>query len=1073
MSEVFDAGLVLNGLKDFQRRTVDYVFARMFDPSSPTTRFLVADEVGLGKTLVAKGVIAKTVEHMQRLGQKQVSVVYVCSNAGIAAQNVERLSLPGQSAYVESTRLTLLPLKTVQLKEHPVSFISFTPGTTFNQGAKRGRKDERRLIYQMLRELPGVSRVGLMRAMKGTAGEEGWALEAEWAQVFDEAIAAEYRNRVATDHELIQKLMSVCNAYADDDRRPWSEQETEGGHLTAELRRVLAKVCLSTLKPDLVILDEFQRFRELFEDVENNPAAELANALFNYAENTRVLLLSATPYKMYASDQEDEDHHGDFLRTVKFLKRDDQASMLALQDDLRDFRTDLLAVTSTDLDRLSALKARIESSLRAVMCRTERVGTTRLADAMVKECLITPELRPRDLKDFRWLEAVADKLQESGTLEYWKSSPYLLNFMKEYSHKRSLRSDQELSKSAIADLLSNSADRLLSPQDIDAYRAIDAANPKVRSLLNELDAQGLWRLLWMPASMPYWRPQGAFENVGSVTKHLIFSAWNVVPDAIASILSYEVERRIVEESGTSPTYSHKSTARLRFARQQDGRLGGMFTLMLQFPSVALLQIVDPLELRMEGGGPCCDFTELRLRAARKLAPHLESIVVQAPLEGHYDRRWYWVALAQLERTLNPSSRTWCAQKWSHARVGDGNADAEVEGEHEDPRTAFNDHVELWLKAWDAPLEGLGRVPEDLAEVLATVALAGPANCALRALTRQWPMTADLSTALLNAAARIAEGMRSQFNSPRANWLLAGQSDEDSYWERVLQYSADGNLQAVLDEHTHVLVESKALTREPPARAAEKLAQAMFEALSLRTASLHPDELRLEGDRLKVASFSTGIRTHFALRYGGRTDDEGTNTRKETVQAAFNSPFWPFVLVSTSVGQESLDFHTWCHSVIHWNLPSNPVDLEQREGRVHRYKGYAVRKNVAAVYGEVAMQQQSTSAVQDPWKECFGKALSERPTQFSDLVPFWIFEHPGGASIERRVMPLPLSRDEAKYRRLRRSLALYRMVFVQPRQEDLLACLERTIDPDQAMAISARWSINLSPPRLGDEDCAPA
>jgi len=59
------------------------------------------------------------------------------------------------------------------------------------------------------------------------------------------------------------------------------------------------------------------------------------------------------------------------------------------------------------------------------------------------------------------------------------------------------------------------------------------------------------------------------------------------------------------------------------------------------------------------------------------------------------------------------------------------------------------------------------------------------------------------------------------------------------------------------------------------------------------------------------------------------------TRADQVRTAFNSPFWPFVLASTSVGQ-GLDFHLYCHAVVHWNLPSNPVDLEQREGRVHRF-----------------------------------------------------------------------------------------------------------------------------------------
>jgi len=32
--------------------------------------------------------------------------------------------------------------------------------------------------------------------------------------------------------------------------------------------------------------------------------------------------------------------------------------------------------------------------------------------------------------------------------------------------------------------------------------------------------------------------------------------------------------------------------------------------------------------------------------------------------------------------------------------------------------------------------------------------------------------------------------------------------------------------------------------------------------------------------------------------------------------------------------------------MHWNLPSNPIDLEQREGRINRYKCLAVRQNIA-------------------------------------------------------------------------------------------------------------------------------
>ena len=55
---------VMTQLKDFQRDTVDYVFDRLYGADDAVRRFLVADEVGLGKTLVARGVIAMALEHL-------------------------------------------------------------------------------------------------------------------------------------------------------------------------------------------------------------------------------------------------------------------------------------------------------------------------------------------------------------------------------------------------------------------------------------------------------------------------------------------------------------------------------------------------------------------------------------------------------------------------------------------------------------------------------------------------------------------------------------------------------------------------------------------------------------------------------------------------------------------------------------------------------------------------------------------------------------------------------------------------------------------------------------------------
>jgi hypothetical protein len=127
-------------------------------------------------------------------------------------------------------------------------------------------------------------------------------------------------------------------------------------------------------------------------------------------------------------------------------------------------------------------------------------------------------------------------------------------------------------------------------------------------------------------------------------------------------------------------------------------------------------------------------------------------------------------------------------------------------------------------------------------------------------------------------------------------------------------------------------------------------------------------------------------------------------------------------------------------VYHWNLPSNPVDLEQREGRVSRYKGHAVRKNLASSLGLTQLIASGHEG-KDPWETLFQVASKNRPTGANDLIPYWIFEIENGARVERHVPMLECSRDIARYERLKKALAIYRLVFGQPRQQDLLGLLQ--------------------------------
>lgn len=76
------------------------------------------------------------------------------------------------------------------------------------------------------------------------------------------------------------------------------------------------------------------------------------------------------------------------------------------------------------------------------------------------------------------------------------------------------------------------------------------------------------------------------------------------------------------------------------------------------------------------------------------------------------------------------------------------------------------------------------------------------------------------------------------------------------------------------------------------------------------------------------------------------------------------------------------------------------------------------------------------------------------------MPFWVY--PGRAQIERHVPLLPLSREESRLTDLIRSLAVYRLVVGQPRQEELVELLRRRFSEDEVKHLVGVLSVDLSP-----------
>lgn len=137
-----------------------------------------------------------------------------------------------------------------------------------------------------------------------------------------------------------------------------------------------------------------------------------------------------------------------------------------------------------------------------------------------------------------------------------------------------------------------------------------------------------------------------------------------------------------------------------------------------------------------------------------------------------------------------------------------------------------------------------------------------------------------------------------------------------------------------------------------------------------------------------------------------------------------------------------------------------MDLEQREGRVHRYKGHAIRKNIASAHRAAAFRR----SVSDPWEAMFEAARKARAKGVTDLVPYWVYMTEGGARIERYVPAFPLSQEVERLERLKKSLAVYRMALGWPRQEDAADFVARIAEGGDLRELMNRLMLDLSPRR---------
>ncbi len=1093
----------MSGLLAFQEAAVDRIVAQLTHASS-TRRFLLADEVGLGKTLIAREVI----ERLRQCSPGMFTAVYVCSNQEIASQNRSKLAPPGADRG-QARRLTLLCLDLFRDGTQPgkLNLYCFTPGTSLSLRSATGLKYERKLLLYLLDRMEvtprGKRQVRWREFFRCGCGEQGWRREAGkdalwdafwWADIPDEfidGINAEWVEQtvpnswrlgpLAGGGPLLTLLHDGIDGF-DETNIAWRRCRNV---IIGALRTGLAMATLRQLDPGVVILDEFQRFSSMLE-MADDPGTIVGRLMGTGAggKGTPALILSATPYKMLtlSFEGDGENHYQQFLKTLAFLHRTrpDSPRIEAFKGDFgtlgRLLRSSDAWETRT-FDPLVRTRDHIVERLTRVASRTERNWYLEDVAKGVEEVRLEGEddriaavPTVKELRSFLELRRflLDQDMDDWKIVDFWKSCPRPLLFMdSRYSLIRRIRgTGRRRHKGVKARVPKKLVPAVNGAQDLARLEKENARfrllNPRVFGDPDHKRKRAC-RFLWQKPTYFYYGD--AFYRNEDPDKYLLFSHWRMVPKAVSALISQAAVARLPEGAARG--------------NKQPLSFQSLSPLLALWASPGLAEIVDPLSLAGTGRR-LRSSADLHRRAVERIR---EYIGAHPELNMRLSRRAKGtsnVVAAMLRVDIHSihgsAVRDAVVEMYKHQKSG------QVKLER------FSDKLRQRLAEVIGLLDDRGPIVltiEDVEE-LAHVAMYSPAIGALRA---SWSVLADRASTVRPALRLGLFGLRSFFHAEAARSIVFAHGrraarrqtrGRSNYARHILAYCRDAHFQAVIDEYAWLVHGTAQCT---DADGDKGLFPHLERAMGMWTGRPRLNRVdahgHLRSGKAVIAQYALAFGDEVSL---GETGG-GRGAQRSAVRDAFNSPFWPFVLATTSVGQEGLDFHLYCRDIVHWNLPANPVDLEQREGRINRYNGLFIRQNVAEDYDLAeCLQHLEPSRRCVPgsnlWDAVF-RAVDARPQGLQrfkhGLFPNWIYlSRPKGAEadpqfsrpmIRRHLLFYAMSDDERHYERLKRLLATYRLAFGQPRQQDLLEDILRAnpaLDLDAISRRMRRYMVNLSP-----------
>jgi hypothetical protein len=312
--------------------------------------------------------------------------------------------------------------------------------------------------------------------------------------------------------------------------------------IVALLRGLMQRVALRHLEPDLVILDEVQRFREVLDEADN--PEHIAAQLF--ARRVPVLILSATPYRALTLGHELSEggtsHHQDFFRTLDFLFDKDRVTPARIRKNMADFGCQLQKPDLAERLNLDVLKLKreLEEDLTRVICRTERnryvIDGQKGVDDTADDSGALPT-RGELEEFFRLHRGLPSSVARGQVTEFWKSAPSLLTFLDgNYQLLKKLREE----KIEVPRTLLTSASEVseLASRNHRISRVVDVS----------LGKEGNAPRLWTSPSYTYYGDE--FFGANPPRKLLVFSGWRFVPKTVAVIASGVAQKRLGQQDET-------------------------------------------------------------------------------------------------------------------------------------------------------------------------------------------------------------------------------------------------------------------------------------------------------------------------------------------------------------------------------------------------------------------------------------------------------------------------------------------------------------------------------------------